>query len=171
MIYARPVEISPATIWPQSFPDFFSIIQEPESPCAVIDSISLHRSHCDQFGLHSVPRKITVLTSSNLSLYFNFKNVEEPLMVPDFEPFDPVQVATVKSLLVLENLRIGSMDGSPTRRGMALEMPNPFAVISTRAQSKLCRDFNDVLIKIPSMVSLETFSMVTWVSCKDSKDR
>jgi hypothetical protein len=35
----------------------------------------------------------------------------------------------------------------------------------------LCRDFNDVLIKIPSMVSLETFSMVTWVSCKDSKDR
>jgi len=55
-------------------------------------------------------------------------------MVPEFEPFDPVHVATATSLSALENRRIGSMDGSPTTRlGMALEMANPFAVISIRA--------------------------------------
>jgi hypothetical protein len=133
--------------------------------------ISLHPCQYDEFDLQSVPRNVTVLTSSKVSLYFNFKNVEEPLMVPDVEPFDPVQIATVTSLSARENLRIGSIHRSPTRPGISLEKPNPFAVISTRAQSKLCRDFNDVLIKTPSVVSLETFSMVTWVSCKEFKDR
>jgi hypothetical protein len=90
------------------------------------------------FDLLNVPRNVTVLTSSNVSLYFSFKNVEEPLIVPDFESFEPVQVATAMSLSALENLRIGSMGGSPTRLGMALEMPNPVAVISIRAQSRLC---------------------------------